>query len=662
MRLAPRPATQRDRRRDERGMTLLETVLALSLSVMMVVPMLGWAQFAFGEQAASRTRSLDASGLGLLRTALTRDLTNADAAWTSGSGLLDCTGGEGAGGTVLLAVGDGSFRQVYSLAGSGPSLWRRVCGSPGGPVAMAEELAGPLLASGTSVECLAGATADGGCRRVNLRVTTGSLEQASITGTVRSEGAQSGTFDPLLSERAPAVVVTATPTSTTRGQTVAFSSEGTTDPSGSEMTYDWDFGDGTRSAEANPTKAYTSVGRYSVVLTVTNAEGVPSTGFVVVDVTNHAPEAVIAAPETGTTVHRGEVIDFSSEGSNDDEDADVGGQVVSYLWDFGDGTTSTEAEPEKAYTTLSPTAGFTVRLTVTDDQGATNQAQIKVVVVNRKPTVSITATPPSGAPPLAVTLTADVVDEPDLGAGAPPLTYSWKLGDGTTSTTASPRVTYSTTGTKTVELTVTDDAGETATASKTINVTRLPVAAFTVSPASGRAPLTVTFSNTTSDPDGNATSWAWNFGDGGTSTARNPGSRTFTHNVGSSDTFTGATYTVRLSVTDRFGNTTTADQVVTVAGSPVPTSLRAGRSGTTVTYRWTKASPNVSGYQVNVDFPGSCTDRLITVSSGTATSTAVNYGGTTSTTCSRQTQYVTIRSRDTNTGKWGAWSAQVRFN
>ena len=58
---------------------------------------------------------------------------------------------------------------------------------------------------------------------------------------------------------------------------------------------------------------------------------------------------------------------FSSEGSNDDLDAAFGGRIIGYAWDFGDGTVSTEANPQKAYSTLSPAEGFLVRLAVFDD-------------------------------------------------------------------------------------------------------------------------------------------------------------------------------------------------------------------------------------------------------------------------------------------------------
>ena len=68
-----------------------------------------------------------------------------------------------------------------------------------------------------------------------------------------------------------------------------------------------------------------------------------------------------------------------------------------------------------------------------------------------------------------------------------------------------------------------------------------PVAAFSASPTSGPAPLTVTFSNTST---GNPTAWAWDFGDGAKSTDQNP-VHTY-EKVGE--------YTATLTVTDQKGN------------------------------------------------------------------------------------------------------------
>lgn len=139
---------------------------------------------------------------------------------------------------------------------------------------------------------------------------------------------------------------------------------------------------------------------------------------------------------------------------------------------------------------------------------------------------------------------------------------SWNLGDGSTAISPSVVHTYrlddpsSTAEAKTVTLSV-DGAGVTSTASRTINVTAAPpVASFTGTPVSGTAPLAVTFSDGST---GSITGWSWSFGNGTTSTLRNP-----------TATYSGAgTYSVSLTVTGPGGShTATRSGYVTVTAAP----------------------------------------------------------------------------------------------
>ncbi|GAA2526818.1 ThuA domain-containing protein [Winogradskya humida] len=101
---------------------------------------------------------------------------------------------------------------------------------------------------------------------------------------------------------------------------------------------------------------------------------------------NRAPTAAAAANVTNGQAPL--TVEFSSAGSSDPE-----GGPLTYSWDFGDGTTSTEANPAKTYTAEgTPTAV----LTVTDAEGLTGTSSVTITVGNTAPTVTVNA-PANGA-------------------------------------------------------------------------------------------------------------------------------------------------------------------------------------------------------------------------------------------------------------------------
>ena len=102
--------------------------------------------------------------------------------------------------------------------------------------------------------------------------------------------------------------------------TVRFFSNGTTDPDGDPLTYEWDFGDGQKGTIPSMLHTYSKKGTYYAVLTVRDSKG--GVGFsrpLKVTVGNESPVATILNPADGTVVHLGDVIQFSGKG-NDPED------------------------------------------------------------------------------------------------------------------------------------------------------------------------------------------------------------------------------------------------------------------------------------------------------------------------------------------------------
>ncbi|MFN8024221.1 MAG: PKD domain-containing protein [Acidimicrobiales bacterium] len=269
---------------------------------------------------------------------------------------------------------------------------------------------------------------------------------------------------------------------------------------------------------------------------------------------------------------------------------DTDGTIVSYVWDFGDGSVGNGVTASRTYAAAGT---YTVKLTVTDNKGATASSTQQVIVpavpVNQPPTAAFTAT----TSPLAVAVDGSASTDPD-GTIA---TYAWDFGDGTTGTGATATHTYAAAGTYTVSLTVADNLGAANTATQQVVVPAAPVnqpptAAFTATPT----PLQVAVNGSaSSDPDGTIVSYAWDFGDGGTATG-----------VTASRTYAAAgTYTVTLTVTDNLGATNTTTQSVIVPDVPVngqptasftatPTTLAVAvdgsassdPDGTIVSYAW----------------------------------------------------------------------------
>jgi len=202
----------------------------------------------------------------------------------------------------------------------------------------------------------------------------------------------------------------------------------------------------------------------------------------------------------------GQVITFTDDSSNG---------PVEWLWDFGDGNTSTEKDPTHSYATSGT---YTVKLMATNWDGEDEEEKVDYITATTAviaPVAEFSATPLNGDAPLFVNFT-------DQSTNAPS-SWSWTFGDGGTSTDQNPSHDYTTPGVYTVVLTATNSAGsDDETKNDYITVTTAvvtPVAEFSATPLSGTAPLFVNFTDLSTNTP---TSWSWTFGDGGTSTAQNP--------------------------------------------------------------------------------------------------------------------------------------------
>src|SRR6266566_818828 len=380
----------------------------------------------------------------------------------------------------------------------------------------------------------------------------------TITATYSPDAAHTSSFGttPVTVKAALAADFTSSPAAPSVGQAVTFTStvSGGTTP----YSYSWTFGDGGTSTAASPTHAYAAGGTFTVALTVTDASSPVQSKTASHTVTI---AATLAADFTSSPAHPtiGGTVSFTSTVTG-------GTTPYSYSWTFGDGGTSTAANPTHAYATAGV---FTVTLMVTDSSTPAQSATAShTVTVSGPLTADFTSSPVHPVIGGTVSFTSTVA------GGTGPYSYSWTFGDGGTSTAASPTHAYTAAGTFTVTLTVTDSSTpvQSKTASHTVTVASALVASFTISPASPTIGQTVTFTSTVT---GGTTPYvyAWTFGDGGSSNLPSP-----TH------VYTApGTYTVTLMVTD----------------SSTPTQTKTASTPLTVTapfaadFTFSPSSPNV---------------------------------------------------------------------
>jgi len=346
----------------------------------------------------------------------------------------------------------------------------------------------------------------------------------------------------------PVADFTYSPLTPYTGETVTFNATTSYDPDGTIVSYAWDFGDTATGTGSIATHSYVDDGTYTVTLTVTDNDGLTDTTSADVTVLNRAPVAVFT--ESAETVYTGEVIHFNATQSYDQD-----GVVISYFWNFGDGTNSTGATVDHSY---SDDGTYTVTLTITDDDGATDTASSTKTVLNRAPAASFTESAETVYTSEPITFNASASSDPDGTI----VNYFWDFGDGTNATGVTTSHSYAQDETYTVTLTVTDDDGAvgSATATKTV-LNRLPVASFTENATTVLTGEVISFNASNSyDPDGSIVSYFWNFGDGTNATGV-----TTAHSYADD-----GTYTVTLTVTDDDGATASVSATKTVLNrSPV---------------------------------------------------------------------------------------------
>ncbi len=250
--------------------------------------------------------------------------------------------------------------------------------------------------------------------------------------------------------KAPVAAFSASPTSGKAPLTISL-----TDKSTDATSWSWDFGDGSTSAEKNPTHIYSAAGNYNVVLTVNNEKGSSSKTQNIIVQSEPIPEKIFPVANFNANTVSGPAplsVQFT----------DISQNANGWNWNFGDGATSAEKNPTHIY---SAAGNYNVVLTVNNENGSISKT-LNIAVEGEPsqekvlPVADFDADITSGSAPLSVQFT-------DISQNAKE--WSWNFGDGNTSSEPNPQHIYSSAGNYEVNLTVINE-NETASKINTIIV------------------------------------------------------------------------------------------------------------------------------------------------------------------------------------------------
>ncbi|WP_375546424.1 ThuA domain-containing protein [Actinophytocola gossypii] len=417
-------------------------------------------------------------------------------------------------------------------------------------------------------------------------------------------------------DRRPIAHASATPSSGIAPLSVSFSAEGSEDPEGEDVTYSWDFGDGSTSDEPAPSHVFTENGVYNVQLTVTDPAGKTGVANVSVTVGNTAPSVELTSPVNGGFFDFGDQVAFDTTITDPEEETDCANAVlrVSLGHDAHDHLTDTINACSGEFTTITDDghAGadvfYTAEASYTDG-GANGQPGLVGRDLAELQPKHKQAEYHDSASGIAVQEQAgaesgkrvgDISDgdwiafDPvnlhqidgvaarvssngaggaiELRAGSPTGDLVATIpvpdtGGGGSYVTVPPAEVTDPGGTTNLHAVFkpTTDGQFTVDAfhfvGKGVSVNAAPYVAVNADPAGGGAPLDVSFTTTVTDPEGDEPfTYAWDLGDGTTSTEANP-THTYTE---------PGTYTAEVTVTDATGRSKAASVPVVVTIPPMP--------------------------------------------------------------------------------------------
>ncbi|HCK15671.1 TPA: hypothetical protein DHW51_16235, partial [Candidatus Poribacteria bacterium] len=272
------------------------------------------------------------------------------------------------------------------------------------------------------------------------------------------------------------------------------------------LKFSWDFGDD-NAAEGNVVNhSYVNNKDYALTLTVQDEEGAEAQRTIILPIKNVDPIINEFTVPRGI-IHEGDVVEFSASGS------DVGIEdVLTYIWDFGNGNTAVGEKVNYVYTNDSP---YQVNLTVRDsDDGIATRSQI-INILNVAPVIKEVNMPESAKEGEKVTFSVTATDRGTDDV----LSYLWIFGDGQVGVGKEITRAYNNNGIYQISVTVRDPEGGLSTTDPSI-----PFSVENVAPVITKVEMpkvvgegeVVQFTGIATDAgSADVLAYAWDFGDGG---------------------------------------------------------------------------------------------------------------------------------------------------
>lgn len=268
------------------------------------------------------------------------------------------------------------------------------------------------------------------------------------------------------------------------------------------LQYNWDLGDGNLSTDIDVNHSYAAPGIYLVKLLVTSDKGCKDSISFTVEVNEN--------PVAGFTTNADELC-FTNHQFIFDNTSTLTSGTLHYLWQMGDGNTYTTEDVTHSY--ILP-GNYTVTLFAMSDKGC-GESFVQDVTINPSPVVDFSV---ANAQQCFTNNQFNFINNSSITAGT--LQYAWDLGDGTLATTRDVTHNYTLPGDYLVKLLVTSDKSCAGSFNFPVKVYPYALADFFAEPKCVNLVLPLT--NTTINNTATTLNYAWDFGNGQTSTATTP--------------------------------------------------------------------------------------------------------------------------------------------